>query len=145
MKGWTALHMAVFKNDLEIIKDLIDAGWDRRQKNGQGQIPYELADNWETKNILERHVKRDRETMKKKKNDKKKTNGTDDDAENDDITAPIENTENNMRKLNAIKGIEETPEDRSMGRGDPSTTSSWHNKTLHSESEELLCVLACVG
>ena len=111
MKGWTALHMAVFKNDLEIIKDLIDAGWDRRQKNGQGQIPYELADNWETKNILERHVKRDREAMKKKKNDKKKTNGTDDDAKNDDITAPIENTENNMRKLNAIKGIEETPEE----------------------------------
>jgi ankyrin repeat protein len=111
MKGWTALHMAVFKNDLELIKDFIDAGWNRQQKNGQGNIPYELADNWETKSVLERHVKRDRTVKKKEQAGSSIKSNSNDETDNTSKNAidiaPVDNTENNKRKENEIKGIKE--------------------------------------
>ena len=81
-------------------------------KNGQGKIPYELADNWETKSVLERHVKRDRTIKRKKQADssvKSNANDETDDATNKNVIdiAPVDNTENNKRKENEIKGIKE--------------------------------------
>ena len=53
MAGWTALHVAAYKNDLDMIKDLLDAGWDVKATTGQGKTPADIADNWETKEVIE--------------------------------------------------------------------------------------------
>jgi hypothetical protein len=60
MTGWTALHMAAYKNNLEIIKDLLDAGWDKTQRNGQGQTPLDISEEWETIEVLKTYYPRSR-------------------------------------------------------------------------------------
>ena len=128
MRGWSALHMAAFKNDLELIKDLIDAGWRRDQKNGQGQIPYEVADNWETKNVIEKHVKRNRA--------KPPQQGESDGSDKSDVVAEdtIEDTENNKLKKNLVKGVKIQPAD--VHEDDAKEIEAYLKKRKEMEEEE---------
>ena len=120
--------MAAFKNDLELIKDLIDAGWRRDQKNGQGQIPYEVADNWETKNVIEKHVKRNRA--------KPPQQGESDGSDKSDVVAEdtIEDTENNKLKKNLVKGVKIQPAD--VHEDDAKEIEAYLKKRKEMEEEE---------
>ena len=51
--GWTALHVCAFNNSLEITQVLIDAGADKTIPNNDGELPYELADRKEFKELLQ--------------------------------------------------------------------------------------------
>ena len=50
--GWTALHVSAFNNRLEITQVLIDAGADKTIPNNDGELPYELPDRKEFKELL---------------------------------------------------------------------------------------------
>ena len=50
--GWTALHVSAFNNRLEITQVLIDAGADKTIPNNDSELPYELADRKEFKELL---------------------------------------------------------------------------------------------
>ena len=50
--GWTALHVSAFNNRIEITQVLIDAGADKTIYNNDGDLPYELADTQELKELL---------------------------------------------------------------------------------------------
>ena len=49
--GWTALHWCAYKNRPEIARMLIDAGADKTIPNNDGELPYELADTQELKEL----------------------------------------------------------------------------------------------
>ena len=51
--GWTALHVSAFNNRLEITQVLIDAGADKTIPNNDGELPYELPDRKEFKELLQ--------------------------------------------------------------------------------------------
>ena len=51
--GWTALHVCAFNNSIEITQVLIDAGADKTIPNNDGELPYELADRKEFKELLQ--------------------------------------------------------------------------------------------
>ena len=50
--GWTALHVCAFNNSLEIARMLIDAGADKTIPNNDGELPYELPDRKEFRELL---------------------------------------------------------------------------------------------
>ena len=50
--GSTALHVCAKENRLEIARMLIDAGTDKTIHNNDGELPYELADTQELKELL---------------------------------------------------------------------------------------------
>jgi len=50
--GWTALHVCAFNNSIEIARMLIDAGADKTIPNNDGELPYELPDRKEFKELL---------------------------------------------------------------------------------------------
>jgi hypothetical protein len=50
--GYTALHVSAFNNRIEITQVLIDAGADKTIYNNDGELPYELADTQELKELL---------------------------------------------------------------------------------------------
>ena len=50
--GWTALHVSAFNNRLEITQVLIDAGADKTIPTNNGELPYELPDRKEFKELL---------------------------------------------------------------------------------------------
>ena len=51
--GWTALHVCAFNNSIEIARMLIDAGADKTIPNNDGELPYELPDRKEFKELLQ--------------------------------------------------------------------------------------------
>jgi len=50
--GWTPLHIAAQVNAFTIVQLLLDVGADINSENLQGQIPADLANNHEMKNLL---------------------------------------------------------------------------------------------
>ena len=50
--GYTALHVSAFNNRIEITQVLIDAGADKTIYNNDGDLPYELANTQELKELL---------------------------------------------------------------------------------------------
>jgi ankyrin repeat protein len=50
--GYTALHVSAFNNRIEITQVLIDAGADKSIPNNDGELPYELANTQELKELL---------------------------------------------------------------------------------------------
>ena len=50
--GWTALHWCAIHNRPEIARMLIDAGADKTIPNNDGELPYELPDRKEFKELL---------------------------------------------------------------------------------------------
>ena len=50
--GYTALHVSAFNNRIEITQVLIDAGADKTIPNNDGELPYELANTQELKELL---------------------------------------------------------------------------------------------
>ena len=50
--GWTALHWCAYKNRPEIARILLDAGADKTIPNNDGELPYELPDRKEFKELL---------------------------------------------------------------------------------------------
>ena len=51
--GWTALHRCAMYNLPEISRMLIDAGADKTIPTNNGELPYELADTQELKELLQ--------------------------------------------------------------------------------------------
>ena len=113
---------------MAIIKDLIDAGWRRDQKNGQDKIPYEVADNWETKNIIEKHIKRNRA--------KPPQQGEVDGSDKSGVVAEdtIEDTENNKLKKNLVNGVNIEPEN--VHEDDAKEIEAYLKKRKEIEEEE---------
>jgi ankyrin repeat protein len=51
--GWTALHCCAIHNRPEIARMLLDAGADKTIPTNNGELPYELADRKEFKELLQ--------------------------------------------------------------------------------------------